>query len=157
MTNEANSTTSTEHKENDEAPAPQVWPAFRAADARALIRFLVEAFGFQEAVVYGEGDHVDHAELAWPLGGGVMLGSAPAEGETGSDDWTVRPGTLGAYTVTDEPDALYARATAAGAKVVREPYDTDYGSREFIVLDPEGNRWSFGTYRGHPRPPGHTA
>ena len=28
---------------------------------------------------------------------------------------------------------------------------TDYGSRDFAVRDPEGNRWSFGTYRGEPR------
>ena len=30
-------------------------------------------------------------------------------------------------------------------------HDTDYGSRDFAVRDPEGNRWSFGTYRGEPR------
>ena len=153
MTNETTGTTSTDTTDNDgnaEAPAPQVWPAFRAADPRALIRFLVEAFGFEEVVVYGEGDHVDHAELAWPLGGGVMFGSAPAEASD-EDAWPLRPGTFGAYTVTDDPDALYARATAAGAKIIRELNDTDYGSREFTAADPEGNRWSFGTYAGHPR------
>ena len=48
-------------------------------------------------------------------------------------------------------DELYARATAAGAEVLAPLYDTDYGSRDFAVRDPEGNRWSFGTYRGHPR------
>jgi len=35
--------------------------------------------------------------------------------------------------------------------VLTEPHDTDYGSREFSVRDPEGNRWSFGSYRGAPR------
>ncbi len=46
-------------------------------------------------------------------------------------------------------DALaVARATAAGAEVVRELKDEDYGSRGFSVRDPEGNLWSFGTYRG---------
>ena len=30
-------------------------------------------------------------------------------------------------------------------------HETDYGSRDFAVRDPEGNRWSFGTYRGEPR------
>ncbi len=56
-------------------PAPQVWPTLRAHDARALIRFLVDAFGFEETVVYREGDRVDHAQLSWPPGGGIMLGS----------------------------------------------------------------------------------
>ena len=61
-------------------PQPQVWPTLRARDARALITFLVDAFGFEETVVYGDGDRVDHAQLSWPLGGGVMLGS-DREGE----------------------------------------------------------------------------
>jgi uncharacterized glyoxalase superfamily protein PhnB len=152
MTNETTGTTSTDSPEPGRAPAPQVWPAFRAADARALIRFLVEAFGFEEVVVYGEGGHVDHAELGWPLGGGVMLGSAP-EASPDGDAWPLRPGTLGVYTVTDDPDGLCARAKAAGARIVRELNDTDYGSREFTAADPEGNRWSFGTYAGHPRRP----
>ena len=135
-----------------ENTAPMVWPTLRARDARGLIRFLVEALGFEEAAVYGEGDHVGHAELRWPLGGGgIMLGSAgPAEdGSRGGDDpWALRPGTTGVYVVTDDPDALFARAVAAGATVIRQVEDTDYGSREFAVRDPEGNRWSFGTYRG---------
>ena len=136
---------------SDKTPPPQVWPSLRASDARGLIRFLADAFGFIEVVVYGEGDRVDHAQLAWPLGGGIMLGSAERD-PASRDDWALRPGSFGCYVVTDEPDELFARATAAGAKVLRELNDTDYGSREFAVLDPEGNRWSFGTYRGEPVP-----
>ncbi|MEV4131624.1 VOC family protein [Dactylosporangium sp. NPDC049742] len=128
-------------------PAPQVWPTLRATDARALIRFLVDVFGFREVVVHGDGDRVDHAQLAWPLGGGIMLGSVR---DADGDRWPLRPGTFGAYVVTDDPDALYKRAVDAGAEVVMELTDTDYGSRDFIVRDPEGNRWSFGTYRGEP-------
>jgi uncharacterized glyoxalase superfamily protein PhnB len=127
----------------DKTPPPQVWPTLQARDARALIKFLVDVFGFTETVVYGDGDRVDHAELAWPLGGGIMLGSV-------RDPASSPVGAFQAYVVTDEPDALFARATAAGAEVVRAPADTDYGSREFAVKDPEGNGWSFGTYRGAP-------
>jgi uncharacterized glyoxalase superfamily protein PhnB len=134
----------------DNTPAPQVWPTLRARDARALIRFLVDVVGFEETAVYGDGDVVHHAQLSWPLGGGIMLGSAGRD--PAGDDWALRPGSFGCYVVTDEPDKLFARATAAGAKVLRELNDTDYGSRDFAVLDPEGNRWSFGTYRGEPVP-----
>jgi uncharacterized glyoxalase superfamily protein PhnB len=73
-----------------------------------------------------------------------MLGSAR------DDMWALPPGTFGAYVVVDEPDALYERVVAAGADIIRKPEDTDYGSREFALRDPEGNRWSFGTYRGEP-------
>jgi uncharacterized glyoxalase superfamily protein PhnB len=133
----------------DNTPLPTVWPGLRARDARGLIRFLVDAFGFVEVVTYGEGDTVDHAQLAWPLGGGIMLGTAK---ETPDDTWPIRPGTAGIYVVTDDPDGLYERATAAGAEVVQKMNDTDYGSRGFAVKDPEGNHWSFGTYRGEPVP-----
>jgi uncharacterized glyoxalase superfamily protein PhnB len=51
----------------------------------------------------------------------------------------------------DQVATRCTRAVAADATVVRELCDTDYGSREFSVSDLEGNRWSFGTYRGHPR------
>ncbi len=133
----------------DKTPAPQVWPTLRARDARALIKFLVDAFGFEETAVYGVGDRVDHAELAWPPGGGIMLGSV--RDSDADDHWSLQPGGFGAYVVTDEPDAVFARATAAGAEVLADLHETDYGSRDFAVRDPEGNRWSFGSYRGAPR------
>ncbi len=127
---------------DNNAPPPQVWPTLRAQDARGLIKFLVDAFGFEETVVYGEGDQVDHAQLSWPPGGGVMLGSAGEDADSGR---------FSAYVVTDDPDALFARASAAGAKILDGLHETDYGSRDFAAADPEGNRWSFGTYRGEPR------
>jgi uncharacterized glyoxalase superfamily protein PhnB len=123
-----------------------VWPALVYADAPAAVRFLSEAFGFQETlVVPGDGEGVvAHAELRWPLGGGVMLGSIRSDGVLGEQ----HAGVASVYVVTDEPDALFARATAAGSEVVRELRDQDFGSRTFTVKDPEGNLWSFGTYRG---------
>jgi uncharacterized glyoxalase superfamily protein PhnB len=130
-------------------PQPQVWPTLRARDARALIRFLVDAFGFEETVVYGEGETVHHAQLDWPPGGGIMLGSA--RDTDAASGLPTAPGAFSAYVVTDEPDAVCERARKAGAGISREPHDTDYGSREFAARDPEGNHWSFGTYRGEPR------
>jgi uncharacterized glyoxalase superfamily protein PhnB len=124
-----------------------VWPTLNYSDARAGIRFLVDAFGFEERlVVPGEEDGVvEHAQLIWPEGGGVMLGTANREGNVFSQRPT---GAASIYVVTDEPDRLYERAIAAGAELVRELQDEDYGSRGFSVRDPEGNIWSFGTYRG---------
>ena len=50
-----------------------------------------------------------------------------------------------------DADAVFARIREGGADITDEPHDTDYGSRDFALRDPEGNRWSFGTYRGEPR------
>ena len=140
--------TSTESETTTQAPAARVWPALRARDARTLIRFLCDAFGFEETVVYGEGDRVDHAQLDWPEGGGIMLGSVR---DVPDDPWPVQPGGSGCYVVTADPDAVHARAVAAGAEITAGLHETDYGSRDFAARDPEGNRWSFGTYQGEPR------
>jgi uncharacterized glyoxalase superfamily protein PhnB len=73
-----------------------------------------------------------------------MLGSTSDDSVFGR----MKPGATSIYVVTDAPDALFERATAAGAEVVRGLKDEDYGSRGFTVRDPEGMLWSFGTYRG---------
>ncbi|KAA0022530.1 VOC family protein [Antrihabitans cavernicola] len=121
-----------------------IWPTLRYDDARAAIRFLV-AMGFEEVVVYGEGEIVDHAQLRWPGGGGVMLGSAQREDSAIKD---VVAGTGSIYVVIDNPDELHDRAVGLGANITRGLTDEDYGSRGFTMKDPEGVYWSFGTYGG---------
>lgn len=126
-----------------------VWPTLNYADAPAAIRLLVDGFGFTEALVVTGDDPqvVEHAELRWPEGGAVMLGTADREG----NPFSQRPtGAASCYVVTDAVDDVFASATKAGATVVREPEDQDYGGRVCAVRDPEGNLWSFGSYRGTP-------
>ncbi|HYZ27675.1 MAG TPA: VOC family protein [Thermoleophilaceae bacterium] len=125
-----------------------VWPVLSYRDARAAAAFLRDAFGFEERAMYAREDDasvIEHAEMRWPLGGGIMFGTA---GKDDSPFGRRAPGNDSLYVVCDDPDALLARATAAGAEVVRGLRDEDYGSRGFTVRDPEGNLWSFGTYRG---------
>lgn len=127
---------------------PMVWPVLSYSDAHAAVAFLVEAFGFEQRAVYTadrDPDVIEHAELRWPLGGGVMLGTA------GKDDSAFgrrQPGNDSVYVVCEDPDALFERAASAGAEIVRGVKDEDYGSRGFTVRDPGGVLWSFGTYRG---------
>ncbi len=127
-----------------------VWPTLNYGDARAAIAFLTSAFGFVETIVVpdgGDGEAVAHAELRWPEGGGVMLGSADRDGNEFS---RMPTGCASVYVVTDDPRGVHDRAMAGGATLVRELRDEDYGSTGFSVRDPEGNIWSFGTYRGEP-------
>lgn len=125
-----------------------VWPTFRYRDAKAAIAFLKDAFGFEVTAEYTNADdpqRVDHAELRWPGGGGVMLGSARDDGgamtKTG-----VASGSV--YIATDQVAELYHRAIAASATQVMGLTEQDYGSKDFSVQDPEGVLWNFGTYRG---------
>jgi uncharacterized glyoxalase superfamily protein PhnB len=131
-----------------DTPPPTVWPAFQAHDPRAVIDTLV-ALGFEETVCFtDEQGVIQHAQLSWPEGGGVMLGAHKPEGP-----FVQQPGTTSAYIVTSDIDTVLARAKAAGLEVPDVPHERDYGSREFGVRDPEGNQWSFGTYPGEPRRP----
>jgi uncharacterized glyoxalase superfamily protein PhnB len=120
-----------------------IYPTLKYEDAHAAIDFLERAFGFDRHAVHeGESGEVAHAELK--LGEEfVMLGST-SEGE---ERFNQSAGRTSVYVVVDDPDALHDRAKQAGATIERELTDQDYGSREFTARDPEGNLWSFGTYR----------
>jgi uncharacterized glyoxalase superfamily protein PhnB len=114
---------------------PNIYPFLRYADAAAALEWLGRAFGLKERVVYRDGHEgaIHHAEIS--LGPGIiMVGQG-------------NPAEHGIYVAVDDADAHYEHAKAAGADIVREVEDTDYGSREYTARDPEGNVWSFGTYR----------
>jgi uncharacterized glyoxalase superfamily protein PhnB len=132
-----------------------IMPAMRYRDAKASIEWLCTVLGFTRHAAYeGPDGKIMHAELT--LGGGmIMLGQA-RDDEHGNRFKT--PDELGGaetrsvYIVVADADAVFARAQAAGAKVVRPLQDMEYGSREFTVKDPEGHSWSVGTYdpwKGH--------
>jgi uncharacterized glyoxalase superfamily protein PhnB len=69
-----------------------------------------------------------------------MLGSASTSRRT------VGPGAAGIYIDVEDVDAHDRRAKAAGAEIVMELRDTDYGSREYSARDLDGHLWAFGTY-----------
>lgn len=121
---------------------PGVWPGLYYDDAEAG-RACLTGLGFTESLtVRDDGDgRIVHGELAWPEGGGVMYGSRRGDGAPPR-------GAQRVYVVTADPDAVHRRAAAAGAEVLLAPHDTDYGSRNAAVADPEGNVWTLGTYPG---------
>ena len=54
--------------------------------------------------------------------------------------------TQSAYLVVNDADLVYGRALEAGAQIVLDIKDEDYGGRGFTCRDPEGHLWSIGTY-----------
>src|SRR5207244_4558526 len=76
-----------------------------------------------------EGPVVEHAELRWPLGGGVMLSGVVGGDSTIKD---LPPGTGSLYVVTDEPDLLYERARAAGATMRSEAHTSELQSPDHV-------------------------
>lgn len=119
-------------------------PLLVCSDIAAEHDFLVSVLGFTSAalertadgkVVHGEvraGSHriwlhrVDEADNLVPprlrgsAGGGIVVHVA-------------------------DVDAHHERARAAGADVLYEPRDQDYGQREYGVRDPEGHLWWIAT------------
>ena len=122
-------------------------PGLRYADAPRALAWLCDAFGFEKhLVVEGENGTIAHAQLTY-RNAMIMLGSAR------DDDGclTVRPADAGGvtqapYVVVDDVDAHCARARAAGAEIVMEPADQDYGGRLYSCHDPEKHLWHFGSY-----------
>ncbi|MEU3944759.1 VOC family protein [Streptomyces sp. NPDC029526] len=123
---------------------PTIVPTLLYADAKAAVRQLTEAFGFRTLALYEDGDGaVSHAELAQG-NGVVMLGS---KGRGGAFDTAMKDaGPAAAYVVVEDADAHHARAVEQGAEILMPPTDQDYGSRDYMARDLEGNIWSFGTY-----------
>jgi uncharacterized glyoxalase superfamily protein PhnB len=126
-------------------------PSLRYRDALAAIDWLVRAFGFEKQAVYLGSDNttVMHAQLTFG-NGMVMLGSVDNGGEAGKfmvqpDEIGLRE-TQGTYLVVPNADAVYSTAKAAGAEMVIDIRDMDYGGRAFTCRDLEGHLWSIGTY-----------
>ena len=118
-----------------------VFPCITFRDAAASIEYLERAVGAERVAVYEDDEgRVTHAEIR--IGESTFM---CGDERTGSK--ATPPGVSIVYVVVPDADAAYERAKAAGAEVT-EPVEQSYGSRDVTVIDPDGNRWSLGTYAG---------
>ncbi len=126
-----------------------VIPCLRYRNALAAIDWLGRAFGFEKHAVYADGDTVHHAQMVFG-NGMIMLGSADSVSEWGKR--IAQPDEIGgretqsACVIVDDADAHYARAKAAGAEILIDIADQNYGGRGYSCRDPEGHIWWFGSY-----------
>ena len=118
-----------------------VFPCITFRDAKASIDWLERVLGAERVAVFEDDEgRVGHAELR--IGESVVMAGDERAGSKATP-----PGVSVVYVVVPDTDAAYERARAAGADVT-EPVDQDYGSRDITITDPDGNRWSLGTYAG---------
>ncbi len=124
-------------------------PCMRYRDAPAAIEWLCRAFGFDKQLVVPNSDGtVAHAQLGYG-NGMIMLGSVF---DTEFGRLMKQPTQIGnfvtqsAYLVVQDADLVYERALKAGAEIVLDLKDEEYGGRGFTCRDPEGHIWSIGTY-----------
>lgn len=125
-----------------------VIPTMRYRDADAMLDWLCNVIGFERYVVVADGaGGIAHAQLT--LGTGmIMLGTEREDdfGRLQKAPRTLDATTQSAYVVVPDADAVCARAEAAGAEIVMEIRDEDYGGRHCSFKDPEGHLWNIGTY-----------
>ena len=129
-----------------------VIPGLRYKDSPKALDWLCRAFGFERhLVVPGENGTIAHAQLRFGRGM-IMLGSTGSHGGTGFDTYVASQREIGPVAaqrldvVVDDADAHLARARAAGAEILLEISDQDYGGRDYTCRDLEGHIWTFGTY-----------
>ncbi|SDH47858.1 VOC family protein [Pseudomonas panipatensis] len=129
---------------------PSLIPCLRYRDAPAAIEWLCSTFGFRRQLLVDDGHGgIAHAQLCLP-DGSAMLMLAPAV-DNAYGRLMRSPSELGGctqslYLVVSDIEALYRRALAAGADMLIDIRDADYGGQGFTCRDPEGHVWSFGTY-----------
>ena len=140
----------------EEGPQPMnqlakgnIIPGMRYVDAATAIEWLCEAFGFsRHLVVPDDQGGIAHAQLT--LGNGmIMLGSVrPPEEHDGliKNPQEAGTNTQAPYIYIEEIDEHYLRAKEAGAEIVYDITDQDYGGRLYTARDPEGYLWNFGSY-----------
>jgi uncharacterized glyoxalase superfamily protein PhnB len=126
-----------------------VIPCLRYRNAPAAIEWLCDTFGFEKnLVVPGENGVIEHAQLSF--GNGMIMLASVIDSEFGrlmkQPDEIGGAETQSAYLIVEDADVVYAQAKAAGATIVMEIKDEDYGGRGFSCRDLEGRLWNFGTY-----------
>ena len=123
-----------------------VTPALTLDDATKAIDWYKRAFGAEEkSRAVGPDGKILHAEIS--IGNShimlhdAMTGARSAKSLGGSP--------IGLWVYVEDADALYQRATSAGAKAADGPMgklqDQFWGDRCGTVIDPEGYMWTIAT------------
>jgi PhnB protein len=119
-----------------------VTPYLVAENGPALLEFTKEAFGGEETFrtvgpaggLHGE---VRVGDSMLMVGGGIP-----------GHEFRATPKTHALHIYVEDADAVCKKALAAGATLIDEPRDHEYGERSGSVKDPAGNFWYIATHKG---------
>ena len=122
---------------NRSVPVDTVLPHVIYQNLAEAMVWLIKVFGFREYYRYGNG----------PSGGQMWAGEAVIQVRQAHDGQR-SPAQLGYGTQSltvfvGDVDEHYARAKAAGAKILEEPHETEYGEYQYAAEDLDGHHWLF--------------
>jgi PhnB protein len=114
--------------------------------AAKAIEFYKKAFGAEETVrMPGPDGGVMHAELK--IGNAVLM-LADENPERGFFSPSTRGGSTSSVMLyTEDVDATFKQAVAAGAKADMPPADMFWGDRMGNLTDPFGHTWAIATHK----------
>jgi PhnB protein len=118
-----------------------ITPYLLYKDVDSALGWLSRTFGFREAFrMPGPDGTTVHAEMELSEHGARVFMGSPGEdyrppSEAGR--------TVLMYVMVEDVDAHFAHAREAGATIVEEPADQEYGERRYAAEDPEGHQWFF--------------
>ena len=124
---------------------PRVTPYLIVDDAAAAIAFYRDVLGATERMrMPGPGGKVGHAELELGESLIMLADEHPDADARGPRAVGGTPVMLHVYV--DDADAVFDRATEAGARALRPVEHKFYGDRTGEFEDPFGHRWSVATH-----------
>jgi uncharacterized glyoxalase superfamily protein PhnB len=117
-----------------------ITPYLYYEDVGAALKFLSKAFGFRK---FGpparQGGKINHA--AMKLNDDLVMMGCPPSGYRNPK--RLGQATQSLYVNVKDVDKHFERAKKAGAKILEEPGNTEYGHRRYGAEDPEGHQWYF--------------
>lgn len=123
-----------------------VTPYLIVHDAAEALAFYAKAFAAKERMRVPRPDgKVAHAEIEIGDSCVMLADEYPEMGAVGpkaDGGWSV-----GLNVYVEDCDAVFDRAVAAGAKVVRPLADQFYGDRSGTIEDPFGHKWTIATHK----------
>ena len=127
-----------------------ITPYLYYEDVGEALKFLAKAFGFSKhgAQMRGNDGKISHA--AMKLGDDLIMMGRPKSGYRNPK--RLGQATQSLYINVPDVDKHFARTTKAGATILEEPVNTEYGHRRYGAEDPEGHQWYFAQEIRQPKP-----
>jgi PhnB protein len=119
-----------------------VTPYLVAENGPELLEFIKQALGGEETFrTVGPAGGL-HAEVR--IGDSMLMVGGGIPGR----EFRSAPHTHALHVYVEDADGVCKKAVAAGATLIDEPRDQEYGERSGSVKDPAGNIWYIATHKG---------
>lgn len=118
-----------------------ITPYLYYGDVDSIMKFLSKAFGFRKfgATMKGPDGKINHGAMQFD-DAIVMMGRPPGAYRNPRQ---LGQATQSLYINVTDVDKHFRKAKKAGANIIEEPADTEYGHRRYGATDPEGHEWYF--------------